>query len=60
MQKNGDRSELHLYENQPHGFFNYRDGTKQFYYQTIFESDKFLASLGWIEGELKIAPELLK
>lgn len=60
MQKNGDRSELHLYENQPHGFFNYREGTKQFYYQTIFESDKFLASLGWIEGEPKIASELMK
>ena len=51
MQKNGDRSELYLYEDQPHGFFNYRDGTKRFYYQTVFESDKFLASLGWIEGE---------
>ncbi len=60
MQKNGDRSELRLYEDQPHGFFNYRENTKQFYYQTVFESDKFLASLGWIEGEPRIAPEQMK
>lgn len=60
MQKNGDRCELRLYEGQPHGFFNYRKTQKAYFYQTLFETDKFLASLGWIEGEPKIAPDLLK
>jgi acetyl esterase len=60
MQKNGDRCELRLYEGQPHGFFNYREATKAYYYQTLFEADKFLASLGWIEGEPNISPDLLK
>jgi acetyl esterase/lipase len=60
MKKNGDRSDLFLYEDQPHGFFNFREGSTRFYYQTVFESDKFFASLGWIEGEPKIAPESMK
>lgn len=60
MQKNGDRCEIRLYEGQPHGFFNYREANKDYYYRTLFETDKFLASLGWIEGEPRIAPELLR
>ena len=60
MLKNGDRSELFLYKDQPHGFFNYREATKHFYYRTIFETDKFLASLGWLDGEPKIATESMK
>ena len=60
MEKNGDRCELRLYEGQPHGFFNYREATKPYFYRTVFEADKFLASLGWIEGEPKIAPDLLE
>jgi acetyl esterase/lipase len=50
MQANGDRCELRLYEGQPHGFFNYREGATQFYDQTIAEADKLLTSLGWIES----------
>jgi acetyl esterase/lipase len=60
MQENGDRCELRLYDGQPHGFFNYRESTQAFYYRTLFEADKFLASLRWIEGEPTIAPDLLK
>jgi acetyl esterase len=60
MQANGDRCELRLYEGQSHGFFNYRESTKTYFYRTVFEADKFLASLGWIEGVPKIAPDLLK
>ncbi len=60
MLKNGDRSELFLYKDQPHGFFNYREATKHFYYRTIFEADKFLASLGWLDGEPKITSESMK
>ncbi|MEJ2701735.1 MAG: alpha/beta hydrolase fold domain-containing protein [Sedimentisphaerales bacterium] len=50
MAKSGRRCDLHLYEGQPHGFFNYRDGKNPYYYQTVIEADKFLASLGYLEG----------
>ena len=46
MEKVGVRCDLHLYQGALHGFFNkspYRE-------QTLLECDKFLASLGWIEG----------
>jgi acetyl esterase len=48
--KSGGRCDLFLYEGQPHGFFNYRDGKNKYYYQTVIEADKFLASLGLLEG----------
>jgi len=40
----GIRSDLHLFEDQPHGFFN-QDPFKS---QTIAASDAFLTSLGWL------------
>lgn len=46
MERVGARCDLTLYEGAPHGFFNqqpYRD-------QTVIECDKFLASLGWLQG----------
>lgn len=46
MQALGVRSDLHLYEGQPHGFFN-----KVKYYETLLEADKFLTSLGYLSGE---------
>jgi len=46
MEKFGVRSDLHLYEGQPHAFFN--DAR---FYETVYESDKFLTSLGYIRGE---------
>jgi acetyl esterase/lipase len=46
MEKAGRRCDLHLYEGQPHGFFN----TAR-YYETVFEADKFLCSLGYLKGE---------
>lgn len=49
MQKNGDRSELYIYEGQKHGFFNYRDGNNEYYDKTVAEMDAFLRSLGYIE-----------
>lgn len=51
MANSGRRCDLHLYEGQPHGFFNYRDGKNTYYYQTVIEADKFLASLGFLEGK---------
>lgn len=50
MEKVGGRCDLHLYEGQPHGFFN-KSRNPRHYYLTVLEMDKFLASLGWLEGE---------
>lgn len=44
MQENGDRSDLHLYKDMPHGFFN-----KEKYNETVAEMDKFLISIGWLK-----------
>jgi acetyl esterase/lipase len=51
MVKSNRRCDLHLYEGQPHGFFNYRNGKNTYYYQTVIEADKFLASIGYLNGE---------
>ncbi|WP_240928124.1 alpha/beta hydrolase [Thalassoroseus pseudoceratinae] len=51
MEKAGNRCEIHIYKNQPHGFFNHgRDGNR-WYYETVMASDRFLESLGWLSGE---------
>lgn len=49
MEKLGIRCDLHLYEGQPHGFFNY--SKKDNYNKTVIEMDKFLASLGYLKGK---------
>jgi len=49
MQEKGRRCDLHLYEGQPHGFFNFTNG--EYYTKTVIEMDRFLASLGYLEGE---------
>ena len=46
MEKYGRRCDLHLYEGQPHGFFN-----KRKYYGTLLETDRFLTSLGYLKGK---------
>jgi len=46
MKKSGVRCDLHLYDGQPHGFFN-----KAKYAETVTEADKFLASLGFLKGK---------
>lgn len=46
MTKAGVRCDTHVYPGRPHGFFNkdpYRTAT-------LIETDKFLASLGWLQG----------
>jgi len=51
MKAVGARCELVAFEGKGHGFFNYgRDGNKA-YIATVRAADKFLASLGWLEGE---------
>lgn len=49
MEVNGRRCDLHLFEGQAHGFFNYAN--REFYTKTIVEMDRFLGSLGYLEGE---------
>lgn len=55
MEALGRRCDLHLYQNQPHSFFNFDvpdDGSGPFYgYQdTLFKTDEFLVSLGYLPG----------
>ena len=61
MQKAGVRCENRIYDGRAHSFFNYKDGKNADYYATAIDTDKFLASLGWLEGppSLKV-PELPK
>jgi len=50
MQQAGSRCDLHLYEDQPHGFFNRRKSEEHFL-KTVTEMDRFLESLGYLKGE---------
>lgn len=56
MAAKGCRCELRLYEGRAHGFFNYRGDMKD-YNATMIEADKFLVSLGYIEGEPTLKKE---
>ncbi len=49
MEENGRRCDLHLYAGEPHGFFNYTN--LENYTRTVIEMDRFLHSLGYLEGE---------
>ena len=49
MTEKGIRCDLHIYANQPHGFFNYAN--REMFVETVIEADKFLASLGFLTGE---------
>ena len=51
----GSRCELFLYEDQPHGFFNFKN--REYYNKTVLEADKFLISLGYLTGEPEIVLE---
>jgi acetyl esterase/lipase len=56
IEKIGARCDLHLYDGQAHGFFNYgRDGDTH-YRLTLIEADKFLTSLGWLSGPPTLTP----
>ncbi|MGL5020153.1 MAG: alpha/beta hydrolase fold domain-containing protein [Luteolibacter sp.] len=52
MTQAGVRCETHVYEGQPHGFFN-REPHKT---KTLVETDRFLTSLGWLAGEPTLKP----
>lgn len=55
IEKVGSRCELFLYEDQPHGFFNFKN--REYYNKTVLEADKFLISLGYLTGEPEIVLE---
>lgn len=45
----GVKSEVWIYEGQPHGFFN-ESKNKEAFLDTVLKMDAFLVSLGWLEG----------
>lgn len=49
----GIRSELHLYDGEPHGFFNLKakKGKDQPFVDTVLKADAFLTDLGYLTGE---------
>jgi acetyl esterase/lipase len=51
MQDAGNRCELFSYEDEGHGFFNYGRGRNVMFVTTLKAADKFLASLGYLQGE---------
>lgn len=52
MQKAGVRCEAVFYEGQGHGFFNAgKKGDEKYFLATLLATDKFLTSLGWLQGE---------
>lgn len=60
MKEVGVKSEVHIFEGMPHGFFNYgRNGNKP-YFETVTAMDRFLSSLGWIEGPPTLSADIVK
>lgn len=50
MKQAGRRCETRVYPGAGHGFFNRDTAQGAWFSQTLIETDKFLSSLGWIEG----------
>lgn len=50
MDSAGSRCELVSFDGRPHGFFNYTRSRAD-YKTTVWHMDRFLASLGYLEGE---------
>ncbi|HEX4148276.1 MAG TPA: alpha/beta hydrolase, partial [Pirellulales bacterium] len=46
MKAAGVRCEAFIFTGQPHGFFNHEPWKTK----TLFDTDKFLASIGWLQG----------
>ncbi|MFT4688242.1 MAG: acetyl esterase [Limisphaerales bacterium] len=51
MEAVGLKSELHLYDGQPHGFFNERKGGTEIFFDTVRKMDRFLVELGYLDGK---------
>lgn len=51
MKEEGVRCELMTWDGLPHGFFNWQRYDNKPFVETMLATDKFLASLGYLEGE---------
>ena len=54
MDENGRRCDLHLYEGREHGFYNIWEDRNALA-DTMIRMDRFLSSLGYLEGEPALA-----
>ena len=50
MKSFGLRCDLILYEDQDHAFFNF-DQNRELHFQTMYDADIFLTSLGYLKGK---------
>lgn len=54
MEEAGCRCDLFLFDGQKHGFFNYREESKEGnrnFIETVYQADLFLESLGYLKGK---------
>jgi acetyl esterase/lipase len=51
MEAEGNRCELRTWEGLPHGFFNWQRYDNKPFVETMQATDKFLVSLGYLEGQ---------
>jgi acetyl esterase/lipase len=51
MKDAGNTCELNGYDDEGHGFFNYGRARNKMFVATLKEADKFLARLGYLQGE---------
>lgn len=52
MEAVGSRCDVFIYKDQPHGFFNKgKQKGDKFYLETVYETDRFLQSIGYLKGE---------
>lgn len=51
IRREGGRCDVHIYEQASHGFFNARDWGNLRYFEVLRATDRFLGSLGWLEGD---------
>jgi acetyl esterase/lipase len=58
MEAVGSQCDLFLYEGQGHGFFNHQ--FTQNYQETVYQTDKFLESLGYLTGKPSIQDTPIK
>ncbi|QDU37353.1 Carboxylesterase NlhH [Maioricimonas rarisocia] len=54
MLEAGNRCELKLTDGAGHGFFNYGRGGNEAFRTTLEQTDRFLASLGYLKGEPQV------
>ena len=57
MEEVGSRCDLFLYEGAGHGFFNNSKYDGEFYRKTVYETDVFLKSIGYLNGKPTIKLE---